>query len=506
MKFKYVEKSKLPPLAWCAFLNKSDDVMVLHGPSVECKEDFFVAGVWDGDFEEGGFDLAHFACCTGGSVNKTKRGGVKFSTPNHLQDKLLSIIVGDTLYVSNSLPLLLVVSGCELDVNYPHYEEDLCNSIFGLRKAKRTTKLRNDKTINIHLCCNVEVDKSLIIVEERKCSGLTFANYQEYHEKTLAVLKDLKLNATDEKRKTQYGMVSTISKGYDAPAASALVHDVGCNKVITFNRPAKYAPDCGTEIARMLGFHDIIEGDGNLYLKNDEQIEAEACATGEIGTAIAFAAFGNEFQDCLFFMGTRGDSLFERLHGNVNDDYDFSDGNGYTQSNSSFTESALKTNSIIVHIPLIGGDRWSDLARISNSAEMKAFSIADEYDRPVSRRILEEKGIPREAFGSKKSGAGISFHFDTFARMRKKMSPASFSSLKNFKQQLKRNKLSTMWYAIRYYANEAPIYINYVCAKLHIPLNLSTHGCGKMSSPLSSLLILWGVDVMMKRYKQQLNE
>ncbi len=433
-------------------------------------------------------------------------GGVIFTTPNHLQDKLLSVVVEDALYISNSLPLLLVVSGSELDMNYHHYEEDFCNCIFGLIKAKRTTKLKDDRIINIHLCCNVKVDSSLDIVEERKYSGLTFANYKEYCEKTLAVLKELKLNAVDEKRKTQYGMVSTISKGYDAPAASALATEIGCNKVITFNRPAKYAPDCGTDIAQTLGYQNIIEGDGNRYLQNDDLIEAEACATGEMGTAVVFAAFASEYENSLLFMGTRGDSLFERLHANVNDDYDFGVGNGFSQTDSSFTESALRTNSIVVHLPLIGGDRWSDLARISNSAEMSRFSIGDSYDRPISRRILEERGVPREAFGLKKRGAGISFHFDTFERMRHKMSPNSFEALKGFKKQLKRNGLAATWYAMKYYVNEMPVYFNYVCSKIHIPLRLSMRGCGKMSSPLSSLLIFWGVDVLMRRYKQQLNK
>ncbi len=504
MKFNYIEKINIPPLAWCACVRRDcDTVDVLHGKSVECKDDFFVAGVWDGVFMDGDFDSTHFSCCTGGSVNKSK-SGVKFSTPNHLQDKIVSVLLSDVLYISNSVAFLLVVSECELDVNYPHYEEDFCNIIFGLHKAKTKTRLQDGKVLNMHFCCNVDVDNALTIIEEKKRSGLSFANFADYHTKVTQILEKLVSNATDKQRKIKYGMMSTISRGYDATFTSALVREVGCDKVLTFNRPEKYAPDCGTDIARLLGYENIEEGDGNLYLRNTGLLEAEACSSGEMGTAIAFAAFIDEYKDCLFFMGTRGDSLFERLHGNVNNDYDFSEGNGYTQSDSSFAESALRANSIIVHVPLIGGDRWSDLARISNSAEMTSYSVGESYDRPIARRIVEEAGVPREAFGQKKAGAGISFHFDTFARLRYKMSSVSYESLRAYKKKLKRNRWSATRYSIKYYAMELPVYLNYVCSKVRIPFRLSTQKCGKMSSPLSSLLILWGMDVMTQRYKQQL--
>jgi hypothetical protein len=37
---------------------------------------------------------------------------------------------------------------------------------------------------------------------------------------------------------------------------------------------------------------------------------------------------------------------------------------------------------------------------------MKPWDVAGDYSRPICRRILEEKGVPRELFGQRKNAAG----------------------------------------------------------------------------------------------------
>ena len=82
MKFVYSIKSSLPPLSWLAKVEKSSDIIqVIAGESVEIFDDFFVSGVWDGDFETGDFDNCNFACCTGARLNGEK---VSFLTPHHI--------------------------------------------------------------------------------------------------------------------------------------------------------------------------------------------------------------------------------------------------------------------------------------------------------------------------------------------------------------------------------------------------------------------------------------
>lgn len=118
------------------------------------------------------------------------------------------------------------------------------------------------------------------------------------------------------------------------------------------------------------------------------------------------------FADKIFFMGHRGDSLWERLHDNVNGELDFSAGNGIVEASIIPSEYCLRLNTIVISIPWIGAGHWSEIAKISNSDEMKKYSLRNEYDRPIPRRIAEDNGIERNAFGRLKKGAGVSFHFN----------------------------------------------------------------------------------------------
>lgn len=152
---------------------------------------------------------------------------------------------------------------------------------------------------------------------------------------------------------------------------------------------------------------------------------------------------------------------------------------------------------------MIGLDRWSEVNAISNSEEMKQWSVGGDYDRPIPRRIIEEKGVKREAFGNKKQGAGTSYHFDTFRRLKSKMSVSSFNSLVEFERNCRRNGLKKFFYSLSYYLNEWPVYANFVMNKYKFKYRFNDKNTGKKSSPVSSLLFLWGISVVRNRYKIQ---
>ena len=54
MKFEYLLNKELPPLAWLADI-KNEIVALLHGENVECRNEFFVEGAWNGNFSSGDF-------------------------------------------------------------------------------------------------------------------------------------------------------------------------------------------------------------------------------------------------------------------------------------------------------------------------------------------------------------------------------------------------------------------------------------------------------------------
>jgi hypothetical protein len=76
-------------------------------------------------------------------------------------------------------------------------------------------------------------------------------------------------------------------------------------------------------------------------------------------------------------------------------------------SGSSLGEFRLRRDFVHLPLPFCAAQRHADIARISHSEEMKAFSIGGDYDRPIPRRIAEEAGVPRELIGTGKKAVSL---------------------------------------------------------------------------------------------------
>ena len=421
-------------------------------------------------------------------------------TPTHLQESVFAIRVGEKLYLSNSLTFALVASGCELQTSYKQYVADMGSILYGMcsEKTVKSSPLAEGRQLRYLRCCIAEIDSQLNVKETIRRTGLEFKDFADYKQKVVSVLNAIKRNATDPKRLRPYGMIATISRGYDAPSACALAKEVGCDEVFTFvDKP----DDDGTEVAKALGYKTIHRVDSNAYRQNERYLEAEALASGEGGAT--FIAFEDLFRGKLLIIGSRGDSVYERSHVNANNDLDFHVGNQLSQASQTIHENMLKNNSVTISIPLIGGDRWVDLKRISNSEEMVPFSVGGQYDRPIPRRLLEEAGVRREMFGQRKFGAGISYSLDTYGRIGRKMSVRSFTALDAFKRSFPRNLRADIAYVLKFYWVNRSVYINYVCSRMHIGYHImeADERVGMMANPLSTMMLCWGVDMMKNRYK-----
>jgi hypothetical protein len=62
-----------------------------------------------------------------------------------------------------------------------------------------------------------------------------------------------------------------------------------------------------------------------------------------------------------------------------------------------------------VPLPYIGARRKADIVKITESSDMAAWRLRNGYDRPIPRRIAEEAGISRLAFGQSKMGSVVLF-------------------------------------------------------------------------------------------------
>lgn len=71
-------------------------------------------------------------------------------------------------------------------------------------------------------------------------------------------------------------------------------------------------------------------------------------------------------------------------------------------------EFRLRAGFIHLPVPYIGALHGLAIYRITHSAEMRPWKLSSGYyDRPIARRIAEEAGVPREFFGQRKRGAGL---------------------------------------------------------------------------------------------------
>ena len=499
--FKYNQFDTIPPLSWLMKITNDEDILVKHGKFVEHKDDFFVSGVWDGNFEKGDFISARYSCCTGAKLNNDAACEIIVTTPSHPQEAVFSILQGDMLIISNSLPFLLSETNKNLNVNYHQYEADFCSIIYGEKDAVTSIPLQDDYRVHLHRNVNIIINSSehnnkFNITEVSRNIHCSFTNYDDYCNFLHSILKGIVENATDKNRLFSYGMITTISKGYDAAAVSVLAADLGCQEAITMRVPQN---DNGKNIALKLGYKVVHEIERDAYVNNNKLLEAETVASGCV-TGMIFEAYENICSGKLIFMGTRGDSVWEKLLSGVNDSLAFPH-NGYAQADLSPSEHLFRINSIIIHVPLIGANSWPEIAKISNSEEMKPWSVGGMYDRPIARRLVEEKGVLRNEFGTQKLGGGISFHFNTLTSIKRKMSPTSYNSLLQYKADNKPNWIKQLIYNVSFVLSEFPVYYNYFMYKSRIRLFINERACGHKSSPTSNLLILWGINEIKKRYR-----
>lgn len=309
-------------------------------------------------------------------------------------------------------------------------------------------------------------------------------------------------NANSSARKIKYGLVTTISKGYDAAACAAIASEFGCDTAVTFNNPEKYANDSGEDIALMLGYKNIIKKSAEQYLDNSTLIEAEFVSSGELGTGIVFTSFENEFKNNIVFIGERGDKIWDKNRTDVNKEFRFEN---EVFAGTSLIENRLRVGYIVLPMPLYGASEWPSIHEISNSDEMKSFSIGGGYDRPIPRRILETKGVKREMFGMEKKGAGFNYRYDNLNRIKRRMSEKSYKNFYVYYKNYKRTDLKVIKHWVKFLWETRTLYINYFLNKIGLNVKNKPLKEDGISNPgAASYLFKWGIHEMVRRYRDAL--
>ena len=417
--FHYEPVAGFPPLAWLAVLEDwQGQAIVYHGTGVERRSGFFIEGVWNGPFSQGGFTETECVFGSGASVGPRE---ITFVTSCATTDALYfrADEADRSLRVSNSLSLLLAFLGEALDPQYRDYHV-ICESIVeGLDAYEKTIPTVGGAVRQLYFH-NLVVDATGPH-ERPKKRPPRFADFAAYREYLKSNLRQLVENARSKERTRPLKILSTQSRGFDTTCINALSEDLGIDRVYTCTTanvrgffasnedPNRQPNDDGTEICRHLGLRATAISrrafergipnellyycavpkttDANLTELYEDVSDLSILLTGQFGELWRAADEPEAIGPDLMRWDSAGQSI------------------GELRLNDGFVQ---------VAVPFIGGQNRKDVARISNSEEMQAFrsGLAD-YDKPIPRRIGVEAGVPAPLFGQWKMASTVSVSFPT---------------------------------------------------------------------------------------------
>lgn len=403
MRLELVPIASLPRLAWGARLRAGDAaVQVLHGPWVETREDCFVEGAWDAPFAAFSFDRSDVLAGSGGRATSD---GVVFATPTNVFERLQSVRVDGELFVSNSLALLLALSGRRLDPAHPHYYLDLLDFYrCGIRLKEKHLRLAGGGSIELHDCCNVAITPDLCVTRVEKPWRAAPSGYADYAARLDAAVARVIANADDVERRWRYRPLAMVSQGYDSTAVAAMARHWGCREAVTFLRSDSdggYVDDSGEAIARCLGFA-LTSYERNAHAAAPE-FRAEQFYQEPWGVDRHMAVMAGQLAGALLLSGRAGEAVWARGSRlrwglpHLETAFDITPG-------CALGEFRLRTG--FLHFPpaLVAGIHAPVIQRWNHAREMRPWSIGGDYDKPIARRIAEEAGIPRDLFGQVKKG------------------------------------------------------------------------------------------------------
>jgi hypothetical protein len=378
-------------MAWLAKCGPSGN-LVHHGSEVEVRGGRFFEGAWSGRFEDWEFESARTVAGSGAIATKD---GVLFVTPSHTLECLYYHRSDDVVTVSNSIVFLL--RNLETTIRPdPHFGGRMASTVKGIGDYSRHVADTDKGPVLRAVFHNLHF-RGGEIREMPKADGFSFSGFADYRAALSGELRLLFDNAGAGARKRSYRPVSTCSSGYDSTACLVLAGELGCREAVTLALGDGPSDDSGKTIAEHLGMSvKCFE-----RARPDDDRMSEFVATGMGGEDLAYAAFESEVAGAILLTGFHGDRIWSK-GGAPNDCLERGDVSG-----SSLGEFRLRCGFVHTPVPFIGALHHRDVATISNCEDVAPWSIGGWYDRPIPRRIAEEAGIPRTAFGQSKKAASL---------------------------------------------------------------------------------------------------
>jgi len=406
---------KLPKLAWFARIDvagQTTDVEV--GPFVEvdpaAAPKWVVAGMWTGDFVAGDF---HRAEALFGSGLRLDDDGVHVVPASTTVDRCVYARDGGVWYASNSLVVLLGRLGARIDLRFDHrnWGESMALGVFNYVRQFQVVHPRIP-TMSQLIFESLRVGPAGEPSFHFRDRPRTFADYADYVGQFGAVLEHLHGNATSPARQKPMRSVTSASRGYDSGAVTAFVtrleqglpswtakrSNTRIPRLLQGVMNADVADDDGSEIATQLGATPRYL-DPELS-KVPLELEAWCWAAAQISPELVFHSMLTDADahdvPTIFWAGHVGDGAWERQLGEMGLSGQVVRG---AQSGYALIEARVRYGVVEASVPYLFMRSVAAINRVSRSDELKPWQLDSDYDRPIPRRLLEERGVPREAFG-----------------------------------------------------------------------------------------------------------
>lgn len=399
----------IPRLSWVA-RRQSGVWDFTVGEAVESRGFGFFEGVWDGDFTAFRPDLADHRC--GSGMFMTESGPT-----------FLASFAGEPLYVliekssgdarvSNSPIFALTSAGIVPGGrDFDELTADLKSRAMVLGELgveRAPTLLSENPTHALHMLSyfNFRVTDTGRVARHWTVPRREFRTFEQYRALLSTTLDRLLRNGESPGRRRRLAPIVPISRGYDSTACAVIAAEVGCREAITLDVTVEGRHDSGEENARALGLdvsvHQHFYGDDLPSLSvaqigpMDEAVAEFVATAGHPGN-ILYSTFAHRLRDRILISGAGGDPYWPR---------EVTATSGFTRTAQYIRgtlEFRLRVGFANVPLPCVGVRFIPAIAALSRSEEMADFTVGGDYDRPVPRRIIEEAGLARDAFGSAKT-------------------------------------------------------------------------------------------------------
>jgi hypothetical protein len=388
-----------PSLAWLAICREADPTIeVLHGAGVEVTADWFCEAVWAGAFADGNFDEMDLVFGSGGRM---RPGSVTFVTSGTTVDRLHSLELRECTLVSNSLVCLLWFCSGQVDLEYTTHIVDLDSILHGIEGYK-STLATSAGSVRLTYFDNLAWDGSRLSVTKKRIPRRDFSDFAKYRQFVDESLRLITENMAATRRRRQFSLISSMSSGYDSATTSALALPHGLKDVFSFTTARGGDSDSGIRVAEALGINlRLIDRDA---WRAHRLPEIPFIATQASGGDVFFRGVDEYLSNRVLLTGFHGDKVWgtkEWKGANVLARGDC--------SGSGLSEYRLSKGFFHVPLPFFAATQSTDIVKVSQLPEMDPWRLSNDYDRPICRRILEEAGVPRDAFGMSKKAVSVIF-------------------------------------------------------------------------------------------------